>query len=229
MDKIVTLWIGGQSTHLFFGFPRRPFSAAPLHTHPYPEVHILLTGRGRYTVDDEGYCLAPGDVLLIPAACPHETDAAEGSEILAFQTDLAVSARRTLSLPPALAAELCEANSVEALSPVLHYLLARLLGEDGIEVCANDDAAYLINEYIEANYHRPLRLADLAAALHRSERQTQREIRRLTGGSFSALLRSHRMAVARRLAETTDMTAAEIAAYVGYETYSGFRRAFLKG
>ena len=43
---------------------------------------------------------------------------------------------------------------------------------------------------------------------------------------FSELLSRHRASVATRLAATTDMPWSEIAAYVGYETYSGFRRSF---
>ena len=115
----------------------------------------------------------------------------------------------------------------DAAAPSLCYLLATLAPSHLYTTRQNDDYAYLIHEYIEQNYHRPLRLADLASALHLSERQTQRIVRRLFGVSFSSLLASHRASVAERLA-TTDMSWAEIAEYVGYETYSGFRRAFLR-
>ena len=229
MDQIVTLSLGGQTLHLFSGFSPSSFRAAPLHAHPYPEVHLFLTGAGRYTVEGRDYPLGRGDVILIPAGALHATAAEEGSRILVFQTDIAAEHLLTLTLPEPLLDEILGAETTEALSPSLHYLLARLSSVPTLAVSENRDVAYLIHEYVEANYHRPLRLSELAELLHLSERQTQREIRRLTGGSFSELLRSHRMAVAHRLARTTEMTAAEIAAYVGYETYSGFRRAFLKG
>ena len=92
-------------------------------------------------------------------------------------------------------------------------------------VSANHDYAYLIDAYIEKNYHRPVRLSELAAELCLSERQTQRVIREITGGTFGEFLTAHRLAVAGRLSATTKMTRAEIAAYVGFSTYSGFRRA----
>ena len=228
MDQIVTLWMGGQEIHLFSAFSERPFLPSPLHSHSYPEIHAVRSGGGHYTVEGQTYTLTEGEVLLIPAGMQHETAPVGESFILAFRADLPITELQRLSLPARLLSESAAARTPEEMAPMLYYLLALLSPFPTLSVRRNDDAASLIHDYIEENYHRPLRLSELASLLHLSERQTQREIRRLTGLGFSELLRAHRMAVARRLAETTEMTAAEIAEYVGYETYSGFRRSFLK-
>lgn len=228
MGKVITLWLGGREVHLFTSIMEIPFRDAPLHMHPYPEVHILLAGAGCYTVAGREYPLAEGDVILIPAGRPHATAAESGSRVRAFQADLPLTAERTLTLPRALVTELGEAKDPAGLAPVLYYLLAQLSEEELLTVRENDDHAYLISEYIEANYHRPIRLSELASVLHLSERQTQRELRRLYGMTFSELIRTHRMTVARRLADS-GMTATVIAEYLGYETYSGYLRAKRKG
>ena len=228
MDQVVTLWMGGRELHLFSAFSERPFLPSPLHSHPYPEVHAVRSGGGRYTVEGEEYTLGVGDVLLIPAGMRHETAPVGESVILTLQVDLPIAEPQRLSLPSPLLEELAAARSPEEMAPVLYYLLAHLSPAPVLTVRRNDDSAYLIHEYIEENYHRPVHLSELAAILHLSERQTQREIHRVTGLTFSEYLRAHRMGVARRLAETTEMTAAEIAEYVGYETYSGFLRSLRK-
>jgi len=230
MEQIVTWRMGERERKLFSSFLAQSTVGAPLHRHPYPEVHIFLAGTGEYHVEGAVYPLLEGDVILIPAGAAHSTATAEGSRVMTLQLDAAAEAVHTLRLPTPLVEELAGGaeDRLFALMPALSYLLTRLFPDGLFTVRPNDDSAYLIHEYIGENYHRPLRLSELAAVLHLSERQTQRVIRTVFGVSFSELLTSHRLATAEHLAATTDMTWEAIAAYVGYETYSGFRRALTK-
>ena len=226
--RIVTLKMGEQGVKIFSQLAPLFIGSSPLHSHQYPEIHVFLSGCGEYTVEGVPYSLSAGDAILIPAARLHATATEEGSRVFVLQADLSADAVRRLVLPAPMLDTLsgAEGDAPEMTVPVLSYLVASLSPRDLYTVSNNDDYAYLVHEYVEQNYHRPLRLADLAAELHLSERQTQRIITRLFGMSFSELLSRHRASVATRLAATTDMPWSEIAAYVGYETYSGFRRSF---
>lgn len=230
MKQIVTMRMGEREVKLFSDFVPQSTVGAPLHRHPYSEVHIFLAGAGEYRVEGVAYPLLAGEVILIPAGVAHTTATVEGSLVMTLQLDVAAEGVQTVSLPSPLVLELSRAEGAHPAPcmPALSYLLARLFPEETFTVRPNDDYAYLIHEYVGENYHRPLRLSELAAVLHLSERQTQRVIRSLWGVSFMGLVTSHRLSVAEHLAATTDMTWEAIAAYVGYETYSGFRRAFLR-
>jgi quercetin dioxygenase-like cupin family protein len=45
--------------------------AVGLHTHPYPEVFVVLDGTGRFTVGDEQLTVTGGHVLVVPAEAAH--------------------------------------------------------------------------------------------------------------------------------------------------------------
>jgi quercetin dioxygenase-like cupin family protein len=49
-----------------------PPGAGPrTHSHPYAEVFVLHEGQGRYTVEDETFEAAAGDIVIIPAGMWH--------------------------------------------------------------------------------------------------------------------------------------------------------------
>jgi quercetin dioxygenase-like cupin family protein len=42
-----------------------------LHTHPYPEVFVVETGTGTFTVGDEQVEVAADHVVVVPEGTPH--------------------------------------------------------------------------------------------------------------------------------------------------------------
>jgi quercetin dioxygenase-like cupin family protein len=42
-----------------------------LHTHPYPEVFLVESGTGAFTLGDEERTVTGGHVLVVPALMPH--------------------------------------------------------------------------------------------------------------------------------------------------------------
>jgi AraC-like DNA-binding protein len=230
MERIITLTVGGQSISIFTDVLAAHSIGSPCHSHRYPEVHIFISGEGSYLVGGQTYPMQAGDVLLIPAGVLHETSCSQGGRVMGFEIDVKAEHLRMFRLPAPLIEELdaCRGGDLDGKMPALYYLLAQITGEELYTVSPNEDVAYLIDAYLEKNYHRPVRLAELSAALCLSNRQTERIIKALTGNTFGELLTAHRLAVAERLAATTDMKMSEIAAYVGFSTYSGFRRAWLR-
>jgi AraC-like DNA-binding protein len=86
---------------------------------------------------------------------------------------------------------------------------------------------FLIHEFFADRYNQIVTLSDLAAELSLSEKQTARLVEKYMGASFSKVLTSYRINAAKLLMQSDrSMTMTEIAAAVGYSSYSGFWKAF---
>ena len=48
-----------------------------LHTHPYPEVFVVLEGEARFTIGDEQVDVSGGHIAVVPADTPHKFEALE--------------------------------------------------------------------------------------------------------------------------------------------------------
>ena len=53
-----------------------------MHTHPHVQCSYVLSGRFRYTVEDESVELAPGDSIVVPGGLPHGTLCLEAGALL---------------------------------------------------------------------------------------------------------------------------------------------------
>ena len=82
-----------------------------------------------------------------------------------------------------------------------------------------------ILQYVEERY-RDGSLAELAALLHYDVCWLSREIRRLTGKTYTEHVQDRRLAQAKFLLINTGLAVSEIAAMVGYENASYFHRLF---
>jgi len=86
------------------------------------------------------------------------------------------------------------------------------------------DSGYLwtIEAYIYRHYMEDITVADLAAHLHLSARQTERIVRKNAGQSFGELLLKQRMWAAKEFLRDSTVPIGEIPALVGFGSYSGF-------
>lgn len=86
-----------------------------------------------------------------------------------------------------------------------------------------------IMEYLNSNYHRPVRLSEMAALVNMSEPSFSRFIKRRTGYNFIDCLNNIRISAAsRRLIDEPANTIAEIAFKCGFNNLSNFNRIFKK-
>lgn len=53
-----------------------------VHTHPHTQCTYVLSGRFRYTVEDEPVELGPGDSIVVPPDLPHGTVCLEAGTLL---------------------------------------------------------------------------------------------------------------------------------------------------
>lgn len=84
-----------------------------------------------------------------------------------------------------------------------------------------------IYQFIDQNYHRPIRLSEVAKLAHMSEGAFSRFFRAHMGKTFPAFVNDLRIGRACRLLAETEMPVTEIALACGYRNLSNFNRQFL--
>jgi len=83
-------------------------------------------------------------------------------------------------------------------------------------------------QFCDANYRRPLRLTDVAAAVGYSPSHLSRLISTHLGHSLSDHIRALRMTAGKHLLESSDLSISEIARSLGYADPSHFSHAFTR-
>jgi quercetin dioxygenase-like cupin family protein len=56
----------------FFLVHSEPGTQVASHSHPYPEVFVLHSGRATFEVDQIEITAVPGDIVIAPAGAPHQ-------------------------------------------------------------------------------------------------------------------------------------------------------------
>jgi AraC-like DNA-binding protein/mannose-6-phosphate isomerase-like protein (cupin superfamily) len=202
-----------------------------MHRHAYSEIQVATAGCAIVTVEGTQYPLETNEAMLIPTRCYHQIEGGgSGLTRIVFQADCPATEVTRKHIPGELVQELQRlVETGAAISEQYHYLFFILHGlfpVAHIRMRPLEDHRLQIREFFSLNYHRPVRLADLAAELHLSEMQTQRVLRKYTGQTFGENLLRQRMTVAENLMETTGLSLRAISEYVGYESYGGFWKAY---
>jgi AraC-like DNA-binding protein/mannose-6-phosphate isomerase-like protein (cupin superfamily) len=209
--------------------------STPLHNHLYSEAHIVLTGTVVFAVDGVTYRAHKNDAILIPPHRYHAVNAeTEPSERITFYTDCVTSEPVCThiigELVDDMRARIIEDSDITGVYHHLVFIVSELSPLREIRFFHLNDHALQIREFFSLNYNKRITLSDLAKELHLSPMQTQRVIKKHTGKTFGENLLLQRMTVAENLMKTTEMSLADIAEYIGYESYCGFwkaRRQFL--
>lgn len=123
---------------------------------------------------------------------------------------------------------------------VIHGLVAKLLIDTARAVTnldlQDDLPAHNVNEavvkdivrYLRDNYSRPLRIRDIAAQVHLSERHTNRVFGQVMGVSIKDYLTDYRLGVAKQLLLNRQMSITEVAYASGYQDVRHFITLFRK-
>jgi len=91
---------------------------------------------------------------------------------------------------------------------------------------AGDEAVAAAGRWLEDNHARPVRIGELAEAVHLTGRTLLRRFRKAVGRTPAQYLQAVRIEHAKRLLETGGESAGEIAAMVGYADATAFFKAF---
>lgn len=179
---------------------------------------------------------------LVPARRLGETPTDDGVDrlVAAFAAGVAAPVRRAgapvahvISALDAVAATGASATAatVGALAAALVLTTVRsIMGTEHTEAPAlttRDDAVVAtIERYLRDNISREVRLRDLAAQVHLSERHTSRLFRLKMGVSIRTYLHDVRLALARQLLLDPDLSVSAVSRACGYPDAHHFAAAF---
>lgn len=204
----------------------------PLHKHGYGELHCILRGSAAFQVEGKEWRLAAGEALYIPKGYFHSNRGiGEPLDHLAFPLEAegyslfrkSFSVERLENVFAGIRQTEGRQFRAEAVHALLFFLADLFFPAPKPENELPYEAA--IDRFISRHYPEPLTVRDLAAAIHLSETQAERVMRRVTGKTFLAHLTDYRLEIAGHLSATTTLTLAEIARRVGYQSYPGFYKA----
>ncbi len=234
MQVTFTMQIGKAAVDIFCNHCIQPMllTYTALHNHRYGEVHLLMEGQVEYTIDGVSYTFGAGDAVFIPAKVFHTSKAVDRALFFTFMVRSGPKAVTTGTLSANVLRSLSDgvrqSQQQQDLQPVFPYfymLCQRLLQLTPPAVRENKDYPELIFKYLDDHYSQQISLTALAEKIGLSPKQAQRIIQKETGKTFLEELTERRMYTAQYLITHTDMTAWEIAQYVGYNSYSGFWKA----
>lgn len=225
------------------------------HCHGNYELHILLSGRCRVSVQERLLPLHQGEMVLIPPGEYHYPESV-GGELLRFslsftpETPLlqeslrqAISQALVMTLPESLlslcadtfqeyaAGNLFKPELMQAMLTQLMIRLLRLLDLQGIpseppDVLSEIQFINSIDNYFEDNFAEPAGEEILAKQLNLSRRQLDRVLRKYYAMGYRQKLIRARMDHAAWLLRTTDVHVSQIASRVGYTSDSAFFQVF---
>ena len=225
------------------------------HCHGNYELHILLRGRCRISVQERIFSLDTGDGILIVSGDYHYPAAVEG-DILRFslsftpetpllQQSLQKMLKESSVIPISekvlqlctdifqeyAAGNLFKNENMQAMLSQLMIQLLRQLNLDGIPSDPPDSLSEIqfiitIDDFFENNFAEPAGEELLAKELNLSRRQLDRVLQKYYGMGYRQKLIRARMDHAAWLLRTTDWHISRVAAIVGYTSDSAFFQIF---
>jgi AraC-like DNA-binding protein len=120
---------------------------------------------------------------------------------------------------------------LQALDALAHSRNCRTVASSGFPTALpawEQERVDRIYQFIDQNYHRPIRLADAAKLAHMSDGAFSRFFRAHMGKTFPAFVNDLRIGRACRLLAESEMPITEIALSCGYRNLSNFNRQFLQ-
>lgn len=213
-------------------------------------IHIVTDGRGTYIARGQRHELEAGKSFIIhpgEVTC-YQADADEPWTYYYFSFNGALAekllnttdfqdGRLVIDVPTAplvkiiqkavKQADSCQNRMLYGLS-VLMSLINVYAQEAEVELSAQKDSSIVARarDYIDFNFFGKLTVAQIAADLNVSRSHLYKTFKEETGISPCEYLTQCRIQLATKLLEETDMSIREIAAAVGFDTYSAFFRSF---
>ncbi len=209
----------------------------PLHRHLFAELHIFLSGTAVMQCDKKDVLLQAGDILFIPTNIFHKyISFGEDSKRISFLVDCGGCCKtpNKTSLPKAMLPLLCKEIQDYALTgrdsklkALLSYICSDfLITETKKAKLPITNRELIIEEFFTKKYNQNVTLDDLAHELMLSRKQTEREVKRITGNTFVRELSKRKIEAAVVLSQTTNLSLTEIGKLVGYTSYCGFYKAY---
>lgn len=224
------------------------------HRHDDIELNFASGGALTYLFGGSPLTVPDGGMAAFWAITPHQLTAASPGMTMYWLT-LPLGTCLRWPLPAAARARLLGGRPlIAAPAPVAHVerwvddlacgapeprdialleieACVRRLARDGLPATAASatragPAAARMAAYLATHSHEPVRVADVAAAVHLHPHHAMAVFREATGSTVVDYLTQCRVAAAQRLLLTTDLTVATIAAEAGFGSLSSCYAAF---
>ncbi len=228
--------VAGKDLKVFMqgGFFNFNIINVAVHEHTYTELHFVESGKVVFYINGDTFSLEEGEVIVIPGNTFHyPASFSDDSRHCAFQISYPVSDVRKFSVSTGILTaflneikEYLATNNCIKLSAYFALLCSYIIDDSDIEAKKIEDRDLIIHEFFSLNYNKKINLTDLAERLSVSTKQAERIILRHTGNTFRAELSKRRMEAALQLIKTEDISMAEVAERCGYNSYSGFWKAY---
>ena len=215
----------------FFNF--KP-ALSEFHIHKLTEIQIVVSGAVHYSSLDKTFIAHDTQMFVIPANCFHEsTYLQKDTQLICFQIDYPVDTCEIISLSDNVAQLISKEIEKYVLSGVsnklpiyLSMVLSELIKEGTDPTTTVQNRSFLIHDFLTNNFSKSVSLTDLANLLCVSEKQTERLVKKYTGNTVREEIIRLRMEAAQQLINSTNLSLREIAEKVGYQSYSGFWKAY---
>lgn len=209
----------------------------PLHKHLFCEIHVFLSGNAILNCNEKEIELVAGDILCVPADMEHKYQTfSKDSKRITFLIDRNSDSSSPIkvALPKEFSSLLCDEIQKYVLTgrdgklkPLLSYVCSSFFDiEQTKPLIPITNRELIIDEFFSKKYNTAVTIDDLAKELMLSKKQTEREVKKITGNTFVEELSKRRIDAAIILTQTTNLPLTKISEMVGYASYCGFYKAY---
>lgn len=234
-----------------------PGGIYPIHWHEHIELHYVVEGEAVMQVDQTGYRMGSGDLLVVNSNALHSGEAVRTpyrAFVIIFDVkDLSPElAKNNYIFRPLICQDqqigamftrifrekqargcaykqLCRALSLELLVYLCrHYVVDELPERSGQKRRKNLERLNTVLLFIERHYAEPITNAQLADLICLSEDRFCHLFREEIGSAPLQYINEMRLKKAMALLERNEYTVTEVAEAVGFRDYNHFGRLFRK-
>ena len=220
--------------YMLNGFFYNQAVLADFHNHPFTEIQIVVNGNIHFSNFKDEFEVCSGQMIVLPPHLFHESTYLEpGTTVICFQISIPVQNSIVISLPkeiPTLILNEIKKYELSGTSIKLPIYLSLIVSEiikEGKDPAKQiQSRSFLIHDFFSENFAKQVTITKLANILCISSKQTERLVKKYTGNTFREEIVRLRMEAAEHLIFSSTLTLNEIAEKVGYQSYSGFWKAY---
>lgn len=237
MNNEIKILLGNEICSVFLqkGFYKEHAGKSPLHKHYHTEIQFALDGAATYVTQTGKYELKSCCALAVPANTYHYTKTiSPGTKRAVIFVDKELKEEKFLTFSEELITTFFKeinlainTNNYFKLQCMIPLLCSEFFNCK-IKPSNNIDYSFLIEDFFTLNYSTDVRLQDLASHLNTSEKHASRLLYQCTGHNFSDEITQRRMEIAEIMLTSGEFSKQKIAELVGYNSYSGFYKAYEK-
>ena len=220
------------------------------HSHPFYEVHFVLSGEVCYTCGKEAMTARANEALLIPPNAPHRfcrRDKSFNMAYLAFQLkpdgEAAMPFPKEVTVFPFSRDIVQNIRQIEKIARTGDIFTRSFVGNRLVEIVhdvytdlggalppmaltEDDSRLAAAKRYIDQNKHCRISCEDVASACGISRKQLNRIFKKHTGKTLNDYLLEVQLMYAERLVLQGEYTVKQIGYLLGFQNESGFGAYF---